>query len=162
MKIKIELGNIINYEVDAVVNAANQQLMAGGGVCGAIFKAAGYDVLSKECRSIGYCPTGSAVITSGYNLKAKYIIHAVGPIYKDETSAKYLKSCYESILRIADEYNLKTIAIPSISTGIYGYPKEQAAFIAYNTIKEYKTTNIEEVILVCFDKETFDIYGRLL
>lgn len=161
MKIKIEIGNIVNYEVDAIVNAANSRLMAGGGVCGAIFRAAGYEQLSKECRSIGYCPTGSAVITNGYNLKAKYVIHAVGPIYKDDTSAKDLKNVYKSVLEIADNNHLKSIAIPSISTGIYGYPKDKAAVIAINTIKEYKNKNIEEIILVCFDEETFNIYKEL-
>lgn len=158
MKVKVEIGNIVNYNCDAIVNAANSRLMAGGGVCGAIFRAAGYEELSKECMSIGWCNTGEAVITRGYNLKAKYIIHTVGPIYNGNESSKYLKSAYYNTLRLADEYKLKSIAIPSISTGIYGYPKNQASKIAIEEVVNFKATSLEEIILVCFDNETYDLY----
>lgn len=158
VKVRIEIGNIVEYDCDAIVNAANSRLMAGGGVCGAIFKAAGYEKLSKECMSIGWCETGHAVITKGYNLKAKYIIHTVGPIYSGYESAKDLKNAYYNTLKLADDNKLKSIAIPSISTGIYGYPKDKAAKIAVEEVVKYKSNSLEEIILVCFDKETYDLY----
>lgn len=158
----VYLGNrdITEFDGDCIVNAANTELRAGGGVCGAIFKKAGYKELQDECNSFAPIKTGEAVITKGYNLKAKYIIHTAGPIYSGPSSAKYLKASYLNSLKLADEKGLKSIAFPSISTGIYGYPKEEAAKIALDVVLNYKPKNLKEVILICFDKETLDIYRR--
>lgn len=127
MSIEIVKCDITDMEVDAIVNAANTSLLRGGGVCGAIFKKAGFD-LDKECKQIGHCNTGEAVITNGYNLKAKYIIHTVAPIWNDyrnkDNREKLLKSCYYNVFKLAIENNIKTIAIPCIGTGIYGCPIE--------------------------------------
>ena len=157
-KIKIELGNIVDYECDAIVNSANVWLLGGSGVCGAIFKAAGKIELQDECDKIGGCETGQAVITQGFNLKSKYIIHAVGPRYKDDSDAVLLESTYKSILRISKEYNFKSIAIPSISTGVYRYPVEKAVKIALNTLKNNIVDSLETIYIVCFDKYTYNIY----
>lgn len=156
-KIEIIKGDITKIKCDAIVNAANKYLQAGGGVCGAIFRAAGIYELQAECNKIGGCETGSAVITNGYNLPSKYVIHAVGPIYKDSSSEPLLKSTYSSILALADEYKLKSIAIPSISTGIYGYPKIDACKIVFETLMN-SNTNLDKIILVCFDDETYNLY----
>ena len=161
-KIKIELGNIVNYDCDAIVNSANIWLLGGSGVCGAIFRAAGKIELQAECDKIGGCKTGKAVITSGYNLKSKYIIHAVGPKYKDDSDAVLLESTYNSILELADEYKLKSIAIPSISTGVYGYPIEKAVKIALNTLINNDVKSLEVVYIVCFDRSTYDTYQEEL
>jgi len=156
-KIKILHGNITDLSVDAIVNAANESLLGGGGVDGAIHRAAGPKLL-QECKKIGGCPTGEAKITKGYNLKAKYIIHTVGPVWKGgrNNEEALLKSCYQSSLDLAVKNNIKTLAFPAISTGVYGFPKEKAAQIAKDTIRNFKGP-IEEVYLVAFDRETFDI-----
>lgn len=157
-KIEITLGDITTYSCDAIINAANSSLAAGGGVCGAIFDAAGYFELQKACDKIGNCKTGHAVITPGFNLKAKYVIHAVGPIYRGESSAPYLKSTYESIIKVAIENNLKSIAIPSISTGIYGYPKDEAVKIALETIINSDVSSLDKIYLVCYNQQIYDLY----
>ena len=163
MPFQILHNDIANMETDAIVNAANSNLLAGGGVCGAIFSTAGKDKLQKECKLLAPCPVGHAVITKGYNLKAKYIIHAVGPIYKDGNSneATYLKSAYESSLKIAKDYNLKSIAFPLISSGIYGYPKEEALNIAISTIKEFLKDNEMDIYLVVFDRKVVQLSEEL-
>ena len=154
MTLEIIRQNIVTMDVDVIVNAANNNLYRGGGVCGAIFNSAGINELEKECQKIGFCDTGNSVITSGCNLKAKYIIHTVGPIYKDgkHHEAKLLQSCYQSSLELAQKYHLKSIAFPLISSGIYGYPKSEAFKIARDTIIKYG--NDLKVYLVIYDKDT--------
>ena len=161
-KIKIVKGNIVDFFTDAIVNAANEQLVAGGGVCGAIFAAAGYEKLTKACNKIGYCKTGEAVITDGFELEAGYIIHAVGPVYRDDSSAKYLRKTYINTLNLADDYCCKSIAVPSISTGIYGYPKDKAVKIALDVMINFHSAVLKEINVVCFDDETFDLYTKEL
>lgn len=156
LKIRIEKGNIVDFDTDVIVNAANEQLAPGGGVCGAIFNAAGYDKLNKACQAIGGCKTGHAVITDGYNLKAKYIIHTVGPIYGNSAN-RYLRKAYINTLTLADEYKCRTIAVPLISTGIYGYPKREAVKIAMKELIHFHSKYLEEVIVVCFDQNSFSI-----
>src|SRR5262245_6408163 len=130
-------GNIVDQDVDAIVNAANSSLLGGGGVDGAIHHAAGPELLA-ECRTIGGCPTGEARITKGYRLKARYIIHTVGPIYHSRPrDAELLASAYHSSLELAAQHGIRTIAFPSISTGAYGYPLGEAAPIALHTVAEY-------------------------
>lgn len=165
-RIEILQGDITKLQVDAIVNAANSSLMGGGGVDGAIHRAAG-PKLVKECkiiiRKIGSCPAGEAVITTGCDLPAKYVIHTVGPVFRGgkNNEPELLANAYNNSLRIAVENNLKSIAFPNISTGIYGYPKEAAAEIAVSTVKIFleKNDSIEKVIFVCFDYENFTIYN---
>lgn len=166
-KSRIELikGDITLVDVDAVVNAANKTLLGGGGVDGAIHKAAGPD-LYKECASLKGCVTGDAKITKGYNLRARHIIHTVGPMwyggYRDEPES--LASCYQSSLKLAKENKIKTIAFPGISTGAYGFPKDLAALIAVNETKRFlkRSPLPEQVIFVAFDDENYEIYRKLL
>jgi len=166
-KSRIELikGDITLVDVDAVVNAANKTLLGGGGVDGAIHKAAGPD-LYKECASLMGCVTGDAKITKGYNLGARYIIHTVGPMwyggYRDEPES--LASCYQSSLKLAKENKIKTIAFPCISTGAYGFPKDLAALIAVNETKRFlkRFPLPEQVIFVAFDDENYELYRKLL
>ncbi len=166
-KKRLELikGDITLLEVDAIVNAANRSLLGGGGVDGAIHNAAGPELLS-ECMTLNGCETGKSKITKGYNLKAKYIIHTVGPVwhggYKDEPET--LASCYQSLLEIAKDKKLKTIAIPGISTGVYGFPKDLAALIAVNEIRRFLNKNSypEKVIFAAFDDVSFENYKKLL
>jgi O-acetyl-ADP-ribose deacetylase (regulator of RNase III) len=144
-------------EVDAIVNAANNTLLGGGGVDGAIHRAAGPELL-QECKNLNGCPTGEAKITSGYLLTAKYVIHTVGPIWKGgkEGEDELLASCYRKSLELARDYKIKTIAFPAISTGAYGFPSERAAEIAVSQVKEFLQENEipETVFLVCYNKET--------
>jgi O-acetyl-ADP-ribose deacetylase (regulator of RNase III) len=144
-------------EVDAIVNAANNTLLGGGGVDGAIHRAAGPELL-QECKNLNGCPTGEAKITSGYLLTAKYVIHTVGPIWKGgkEGEDELLASCYRKSLELARNYKIKTIAFPAISTGTYGFPSERAAEIAVSQVKEFLQKNEipETVFLVCYNKET--------
>lgn len=164
-KLKLIQNDITTLDVDIIVNAANNRMLGGGGVDGAIHKAAG-NQLFDECKSIGGCPTGEARLTKGYNLKAKWIIHTVGPIwrggYKDEY--KLLASCYSESLKIASELKCKTIAFPAISTGVYGFPKKQAAIIAISEAKKHLKKHSSPAIItfVCFDDESFSIYNDLL
>lgn len=163
MPFQILHNDITKMNTDAIVNAANSKLLMGGGVCGAIFRAAGEEELQKECEQIKQCPVGHAVITKGYNLKAKYIIHTVGPIYKDGNSneAKFLRSAYETSLKLAKDYNLKSIAFPLISSGIYGYPKKEALNIAVSTIKEFLADNDMDIYLVVFDRKAVHLSEEL-
>ncbi|SHH28396.1 O-acetyl-ADP-ribose deacetylase (regulator of RNase III), contains Macro domain [Anaerosphaera aminiphila DSM 21120] len=132
-------GDILSLSCECIVNAANSELKMGGGVCGAIFRAAGEKQLQEECNSIGYCKTGEAVITKGYNLKAKYIIHTVGPVYRGGKSGEreLLYSCYINSLELARKSNISSIAFPLISSGIYGYPYEEALEVAKEAIEEF-------------------------
>jgi O-acetyl-ADP-ribose deacetylase (regulator of RNase III) len=162
-KLEVVKGDITKLNVEGLVNAANQTLLGGGGVDGAIHRAAGKELL-EECRRLGGCQTGMAKMTKGYSLKAKYIIHTVGPVWKGGTGKEefLLKQCYESSMALSIQYSLKSLAFPAISTGIYGYPKKEATLIAVETVYQYLVNNncriIEKIIFCCFDNETFDLY----
>ncbi|MGD9977555.1 MAG: O-acetyl-ADP-ribose deacetylase [Bacteroidales bacterium] len=164
-KIELIKADITTLHVDAIVNAANESLLGGGGVDGAIHRAAGPKLLD-ECKLIGRCPTGEARITKGYNLKAKYVIHTVGPIWRggknDEPSL--LKNAYASSLKLAQENTLKSVAFPNISTGVYGFPKKLAAETAVKTVKLFMEENEypQRVVFVCFDDESYSIYSKLM
>ncbi len=164
-RIDLIQGDITRLAVDAIVNAANSSLLGGGGVDGAIHRAAGPQLL-EECRTLNGCPTGDAKITRGYRLPAKHVIHAVGPRYRDgrHGEAELLASAYRRSLEIALEHGVKSIAFPNISTGIYGYPKEEAAEIAIREVKNFleKHPEIEKVIFVTFDTENYRIYREKL
>ncbi|MEA4853126.1 MAG: O-acetyl-ADP-ribose deacetylase [Christensenella sp.] len=161
----VVMGDITKENVDAIVNAANTSLLGGGGVDGAIHRAAGSALLS-ECRLLGGCETGKAKITKGYGLPAKHVIHTPGPVWRGGTHGEeaLLESCYRSCMGLAAEHSIQTLAFPSISTGVYRFPPEKAARIAVNTIfscmKEYP--GIKEVKMVCFDDRTKEAYDRAL
>lgn len=168
-KIRLEEGDITRVEVDAIVNAANSGLAGGGGVDGAIHRAAGPSVMDelREIRKkIGRCETGHAVVTGAGRLEARYIFHAVGPVYRGgrEGEAEALASCYRECLRLAAERELKTIAFPAISTGIYGYPMDEAAAIAVREIRDFlgQPSSIEEVRVVLFGQEALRIFQDAL
>lgn len=162
-------GDITKLKVDAIVNAANSSLMGGGGVDGAIHRAGG-PVILEECREIiaqqGRCETGQAVITSGGNLPARFVIHTVGPVWHggQNNEAQLLENAYSNSLKLAFKNGLETIAFPNISTGIYGFPKEKAAEIAVSTITKFLSENdqIKQVYFVCFDHENYELYDQLL
>ncbi len=160
--IKIIKADITKSNTDAIVNAANTYLLGGSGVCGAIFRAAGDKELQAECDTLSPINTGEAVITKGYKLKAKYIIHTPGPRYSGPQDAILLRNSYYNSLKLADEYKLESIAFPSISTGIYRYPLEDAAKVAINAIQEflndYPNTTIKEIVLCMFDDNTYNTY----
>lgn len=165
-RIKLVQGDITQLGVDAIVNAANPSLLGGGGVDGAIHRAAGPELL-EYCRKLHGCKTGEAKMTPGFKLPAKYVIHTVGPVYHRlpaEKAEQLLASAYRSSLTLAAEHSLKSIAFPNISTGVYGFPKEKAADIAIATVREYleHSSLPEEVIFVCFDDENFRIYRERL
>lgn len=160
MAIKVILGDItkLGSEVEAIVNAANEDLLGGGGVDGAIHKAAGPELL-EECRTLGGCEPGNAKATKAYNLKQKYIIHTVGPrYYSNPNPEETLRSCYIKSLQIADKLGLKTIAFSSISTGVFAYPLEEASKIAMDAIKSFQGKSIELVIICAFNKRAFRSY----
>ncbi len=161
-RVEIIQGDITKLKVDAIVNAANNSLLGGGGVDGAIHSAAGSGLL-EECRTIGGCPTGEARLSKGYNLPAKYVIHTVGPVYGENTNdAELLTSCYKNSLELAVRYKIRSIAFPAISCGIYGYPIEDACKIALNTVAGFLKTHkdIEKTIFVLFSKNSYDVYNE--
>ncbi len=166
MDIQIVKGDITKVSVDVIVNAANTSLMGGGGVDGAIHRAGGKSVL-EECIAIrncqGGCKVGEAVITTGGDLRAKKVIHTVGPKWNGGRSKEpeLLRSCYEKSLELAETFKFRSIAFPNISTGIYGYPKEEAAQIVYDVVKTYPFNSLETLIFVCFDDENHSIYNDL-
>ena len=164
-KIELIKSDITTLNVDAIVNAANGSLLGGGGVDGAIHEAAGEELLEK-CKKLNGCNTGEAKITKVYNLSASYIIHTVGPVWVggNNNEDKYLASCYTNSLELAVKNNLKTIAFPNISTGVYGYPKNRAAIIAVHTVDLFLKNHkeIDKVIFVAFDEENYSIYEKLL
>ena len=164
-KITLVKGDITQQKVEAIVNAANKTLLGGGGVDGAIHRAAGPKLL-EECKKLNGCQTGEAKITKGYNLPAKFVIHTVGPIYGKENGQekKLLASCYKNCLILAKKHKIKTIAFPAISTGVYGYPKKEAAEIAVATVKSFveKDDWFEEIRFVVFSDESFEVYKEIL
>jgi O-acetyl-ADP-ribose deacetylase (regulator of RNase III) len=158
-------ADITTLDVDAVVNAANTTLLGGGGVDGAIHRAAGPELL-RECRTLGGCPTGEAKITRGYALPARWVIHTVGPVWRDGGRGEdaLLASCYRRSLEIAEERGLRSVAFPAISTGAYGFPVERAARIAGTEVLRFLDTarSVEEVLLVCYDVHDHRIFARAL
>jgi O-acetyl-ADP-ribose deacetylase (regulator of RNase III) len=168
-RIKLSQGDITKLQVDAIVNAANTSLMGGGGVDGAIHRAGGKQIL-EECRMIfarqGGCKTGEAVITTGGNLPAKFVIHTVGPVWNggSRNEQQLLTNCYKNSLKIAIKNNIQSVAFPNISTGIYHFPKPLAAEIAVKTLDQFLQTNdqLQEVTFICFDNENHQLYQQLL
>lgn len=163
MPFEIVRNDITKMSVDAIVNAANSGLALGGGVCGAIFAAAGYDRLEKACRAIGHCDVGQAVITDGFDLPARFVIHAVGPIWRggEQNEAALLRSCYLSALHLAEKQGCQSIAFPLISSGIYGYPKTEALRIAVSAIGEFLLSHEMQVYLAIFDRSVLVLSERL-
>jgi O-acetyl-ADP-ribose deacetylase len=161
LRMEVVQGDITKMKVDAIVNAANSSLLGGGGVDGAIHRAAGPELVA-ECAALGGCATGEAKITRGYRLPAKHVIHTVGPVWHggEHDEEKLLADCYRNSLRIAAERGLKTIAFPAISTGVYRFPPERACQIAVETVREFLAGHpaIEKVSFVCFDTLTFGLY----
>lgn len=165
VKVHARLADITTLAVDAIVNAANSSLLGGGGVDGAIHRAAGPELL-RECALLGGCPTGEVRITGGYNLTAKFVIHAVGPVWRGGAHGEpiLLASCYRKSLEIAVARNLQSIAFPCISTGVYGYPVREAAEIAINEVRRFieNPGSLREVIFCCFSRQDHQIYLDLL
>ncbi len=190
LDIEIIKGNIVNCDTEAIVNAANEHLRAGGGVCGAIFEAAGHTKMQEACNKIGHCDTGNAVITDGFNLKSRYVIHAVGPKYgdccrkhnddvkrtgleelniNDKITNRELYDAYINSLKLGEKYNIKSISFPIISAGIYGYPLDLAIKIELCAIMDYQNefpnTSLEKVIICAFSSDMYDKlieeYGKL-
>jgi len=164
-KIKIITGDITRLEVDAIVNAANSSLLGGGGVDGAIHRAAGPELVA-ECRGLGGCPTGQAKITKGYRLPARYVIHTVGPVWQggDQGEPELLASCYRNSLQLAVDNAVRSIAFPAISCGVFGYPVEQAARIAVREVRDFLAADetIVSVYLTCFGDAIYAAYQRAL
>ena len=164
-RMKIYQGDITTLEVDAIVNAANNALLGGGGVDGAIHRAAGPQLL-VECNTLGGCPTGEAKITGGYNLPSKHVIHTVGPVWDGGRANEdaLLADCYRNSLKVADDNGLKTVAFPAISTGVFGFPKERATRIAVREVRAYfdQDVGVEQVTFVCFSERDYDLYQSVL
>ena len=163
-RVEVVEGDITRQEVDAIVNAANESLLGGGGVDGAIHRAAGPQLL-EECRPLGGCPTGSAKITAGHELPAKHVIHAVGPVYRGGTRGEpeLLAGCYRTAMQLADEHGCRSIAFPAISCGVYGYPMADAARIAFTTVVEElaRRPTIECARFVLFGQPAFETFERV-
>src|SRR5919109_3078676 len=164
-RIQVVEGDITRQRVDAIVNAANSTLLGGGGVDGAIHRAAGPELL-EECRTLGGCPTGQAKITKGYRLPVKWVIHTVGPVWRDGNHGEdeLLARCYRNCFSLTEHHGIQTIAFPSISTGAYGFPMERAARIAARESKAFleRNASVSKVLLVCFGKSAFEIHTRAL
>jgi O-acetyl-ADP-ribose deacetylase (regulator of RNase III) len=164
-RIELLSSDITTLEVDAIVNAANNSLLGGGGVDGAIHRAAGPELL-EECRKLNGCATGEAKITNGYNLPARYVIHTVGPVWKGGSADEddLLASCYRNCYQLAREYDIRSVAFPAISTGVYGFPKQQAANIAFLETERELADNmiLEKVLMVCFNEETRSAYEKAI
>jgi O-acetyl-ADP-ribose deacetylase len=164
-RIEVVAGDITKQAVDAIVNAANTSLLGGGGVDGAIHRAAGPELLA-ECRTLGGCATGQAKITKGYRLPAKWVIHTVGPVWRDGRHGEddLLASCYRSCFALVEQHGIRTIAFPSISTGAYGFPMERATRIAVREAKTFleRNASVEKVRLVCFGSSAFQIHSQAL
>lgn len=164
-RIEVIEGDITKLEVDAIVNAANRTLLGGGGVDGAIHRAAGPELL-EECKTLGGCETGKAKITKGYDLPAKWVIHTVGPVWQGggQNEEELLASCYRSSFQLAEEYGIKTVAFPAISTGVYRFPLEKATEIAVREATEFLRKNewMEKITFVCFLDEAYRTYQRVL
>ena len=162
-RIRVHTGDITKLDVDAIVNAANSSLLSGGGVDGAIHRAAGPELL-VECRALNGCKVGDAKLTKGYRLPARFVIHAVGPVWQGggKGEAELLASCYRRALELAAENGCRTVAFPAISTGIYGYPKDEATGIAVGTVDAFLDQNTipETVIFCCFDEQTAQLYRQ--
>ena len=163
-RLSLAEGDITKQKVDAIVNAANQQLLGGGGVDGAIHRVAGPELLA-ECRTLGGCPTGSARITKGYKLPAKYVIHTVGPVYGGggESVAELLASCYSTSLELAADHECKSVAFPAVSCGVYGYPPDEAAGIAIETTADFLSTSElpQRVIFVLFGRQAYKAFEKV-
>jgi O-acetyl-ADP-ribose deacetylase (regulator of RNase III) len=164
-RIQVVEGDITKQRVDAIVNAANTTLLGGGGVDGAIHRAAGPELLA-ECRTLGGCATGQAKLTKGYRLPAKWVIHTVGPVWRDGQHGEddLLASCYQTSFALADQHRLRTVAFPCISTGVYGFPMDRAARIAIKEISTLvqKSKAVEKVLIVCFGAQALEIHSGAL
>lgn len=164
-EIELIQGDITKLQVDAIVNAANNSLLGGGGVDGAIHRAGGPEIL-EECKKIGGCETGEAVITIAGKLPVKHVIHTVGPVWNggNHNEDELLRSCYKNALRVAEENGLNTVAFPNISTGVYHFPKKRAADIAIQAVRAFleNDNTVKKVIFVCFDRQNNDLYAEIL